>query len=78
LAALRQGDSLEQRLAMPLLVLLAQQRKLIMLQSQVGRRCRWQGHALQLGSILPDPQLWARFFVSRRAVHPPEADCGAV
>ncbi len=35
LAALRQGDSLQQRLAMPLLILLSQQRKLIVLQSQV-------------------------------------------
>ncbi|KAL4451471.1 hypothetical protein ABPG75_007133 [Micractinium tetrahymenae] len=34
LAALVQGDSPEERLAMPLLVLLAQQRKLIVLQSQ--------------------------------------------
>lgn len=36
LAALTSGDTPEQRLAMPLLVLLAQQRKLIVLQSQVG------------------------------------------
>ena len=38
LAALMQGDTSAQRLAMPLLVLLAQQRKLIVLQSQVRRR----------------------------------------
>lgn len=37
LAALMHGGSPEERLAMPLLVLLAQQRKLIVLQSQVGR-----------------------------------------
>lgn len=37
LVALQQGDAAEQRLAMPLLVLLAQQRKLIVLQNQV----RW-------------------------------------
>ena len=59
LAALTHGESAEQRLAMPLLVLLAQQRKLIVLQSQVGclagvcvgvlegSRCLWQSHALQ-------------------------------
>lgn len=39
LAALTQGETAEQRLAMPLLVLLAQQRKLIVLQSQVGSCC---------------------------------------
>ena len=38
LAALMQGDTPAERLAMPLLVLLAQQRKLIVLQSQVRRR----------------------------------------
>ncbi len=37
LVALQQGEAAEQRLAMPLLVLLAQQRKLIVLQNQV----RW-------------------------------------
>ena len=36
LAALQRGDTPEERLAMPLLVLLCQQRKLIVLQSQVG------------------------------------------
>lgn len=36
LAALMAGETLEQRLAMPLLVLVAQQRKLIVLQSQVA------------------------------------------
>ena len=42
LAALMQGDTPQQRLAMPLLVLLAQQRKLIVLQSQVRMRT-WVG-----------------------------------
>ena len=45
LTALTQGESPEQRLAMPLLVLLAQQRKLIVLQSQVGRLAGWVGRA---------------------------------
>lgn len=42
LSALMAGETPEQRLAMPLLVLLAQQRKLIVLQSQVG----WWGQLL--------------------------------
>lgn len=37
LAALTRGETEQQRLAMPLLVLLAQQRKLIVLQSQVSQ-----------------------------------------
>lgn len=41
LSALLQGESPEERLAMPLLVLLAQQRKLIVLQSQVGGKKGW-------------------------------------
>ena len=47
-----QGDAPEQRLAMPLLVLLAQQRKLIVMQSQVGWVFgkRWLG--LQFAQLL--------------------------